>query len=566
MKRVLHDATRHVSGKELRTIRNQMPRRSTRPGRRVPSAAASAQQDHAGAKSRVHMQSRQRTTVDKVMQHFLFTGFAGLTALGTSVTLAAADERSTPGARRGDGGEGFVLEGIATHDYAGLPVRSAGDLNGDGIDDLFIGAHNASPNGRERAGEAFVVFGRTTPFPATFDLRRLFPAGGGDGSRGFVLKGIDPFDRTGQAGALAGDVNGDGVDDLVIGAFFASPNGARYAGESYVVFGRTTSFPPAFQLSRLLPDGGGDGSAGFVLEGVDDGDNSGRAVSAAGDLNGDGIDDLVVGAYRAGHDGHPSAGESYVVFGRATRFPPAFALGDLLPQNGGDGTAGFIIDGIDSGDFSGFAVSSAGDVNGDGLDDLIIGAQYADPEGRERAGEGYVVFGRSVGFAATFELRDLFPENGGDGSEGFALAGIDAGDNAGRAVAAAGDINGDGFDDLAVGAQYADPDGRDRAGESYVVFGRATAFPPVFQLSVLLPSGGGDGSAGFVVAGIDPGDGAGRSVGSAGDVNADGIDDLFVGAFGADVNGQTNSGEAYVIYGRVTGFPAVFQLSSLLSP
>src|SRR4028119_1835166 len=121
-------------------------------------------------------------------------------------------------------------------------------------------------------------------------------------------------------------------------------------------------------------------------------------------------------------------------------FEPTFNLSTL------NGSNGFAINGIADGDQSGSSVSSAGDVNGDGFDDLIIGARYADPNGINAAGQSYVVFGSNSGFGADLNLWDL------DGSKGFAINGIAAGDISGRSVSSAGDVNGDGFDDLIIGA------------------------------------------------------------------------------------------------------------------
>ena len=239
----------------------------------------------------------------------------------------------------GDGSSGFVLKGVDAGDLSGYSVSGAGDLNGDGIDDLIIGADGADPNGNSEAGESYVVFGRTTGFPAAFELTSLFPQAGGDGSSGFVLKGVDADDHSGVSVSGAGDVNGDGIDDLIIGASGADPNNNSEAGESYVVFGRTTGFPAAFELTSLFPQAGGDGSSGFVLKGVDATDFSGWSVSGAGDVNGDGIDDLIIGAYDADPNGKASAGESYVVFGRATGFPAAFELTSLFPQAVGTAAA-----------------------------------------------------------------------------------------------------------------------------------------------------------------------------------------------------------------------------------
>jgi len=144
-------------------------------------------------------------------------------------------------------------------------------------------------------------------------------------------------------------------------------------------------FPPTLDLSIL------DGTNGFRLAGVA-GDLSGRAVSRAGDVNGDALADLLIGAFGADPNGERS-GASYVVFGRDTAqtgpFPASLALSSL------DGTNGFRLNGVAALDFSGNAVSRAGDVNGDGLADLLIGAFGADPNG-ERSGASYVVFGRDT--------------------------------------------------------------------------------------------------------------------------------------------------------------------------
>src|SRR4030095_12500860 len=136
-----------------------------------------------------------------------------------------------------------------------------------------------------------------------------------------------------------------------------------------------------------------EGTAGCVLPGVQVNDASGWSVSAAGDVNGDGIDDLIVGAFH-GAVTQSDAGASLVVFGRDTsqsgNFPAVFPLASLLPGQGGDGSIGFVLSGIEYGEWSGLSVSAAGDVNGDGVDDLIIGAPREYDFGTGRA---YVVFG-----------------------------------------------------------------------------------------------------------------------------------------------------------------------------
>ncbi|HED52865.1 MAG TPA: hypothetical protein ENJ00_01515 [Phycisphaerales bacterium] len=427
-----------------------------------------------------------------------------------------------------DGTTGFVINGIDAGDRSGHSVSSAGDVNGDGIDDLIIGARDADPNGHSAAGESYVVFGRTTGFGASIELSSL------DGTNGFLLNGINAEDWSGDSVSGAGDVNGDGIDDLIVGAFGADPNGQSGAGESYVVFGKSTGFGASVELSSL------DGIVGFSLNGIDAIDQSGLSVSSLGDINGDGFDDIIIGAPRAYPHGTYIAGQSYVVFGHSTNFAASIELSSL------GGTTGFVLNGIDVYDFSGWSVSSAGDVNGDGIDDLIIGAFNAAP-----SGESYVVFGRTTGFGASIELSSL------DGTNGFVINGIDVGDSSGSSVSSAGDVNGDGIDDLIIGAYRADPNGTYSAGESYVVYGRSAGFGASFNLASL------DGTNGFVLNGIEDSDLSGSSVSSAGDVNGDGIDDLIIGAWGADPNDQLYAGECYVVFGRSIGFGASLDLSSL---
>jgi hypothetical protein len=267
-------------------------------------------------------------------------------------------------------GDGFRIDGIDGADYSGYSLASAGDVNGDGIDDVLIGAWggDGAGNARTNSGEAYVVFGRTTSFGTEFDLATL------DGANGVQLHGADQYDVSGWSVSSAGDVNGDGFDDVLIGAWGAEPNGVS-SGSSYVVFGHGGTFAAAIDLGTL------DGSDGFRVDG-NFGERSGYAVSAAGDMNGDGYADLVVGA--------PFGEHTYLVFGKANGFAPAMNLDSMGPNDG----VTYI--GIDLGDDSGWALGAAGDVNGDGFDDLIIGARGGDAAGnaRQDAGESYVIFGR----------------------------------------------------------------------------------------------------------------------------------------------------------------------------
>ena len=433
-----------------------------------------------------------------------------------------------------DGTNGFTLTGIDRFDYSGSSVSSAGDVNGDGYDDLIIGARYAEPNGNFQAGETYIVYGGANA-PGTEGVLDL---SGLDGSNGFILTGINRGDRSGSSVSSAGDVNGDGYDDLIIGAYWADPNGRREAGETYIVYGGAS----APGEDGVLDLGALNGTNGFILTGIDGGDRSGRSVSSAGDVNGDGYDDLIIGARDADLIGRRrNAGETYVVYGGAN------APGEegVLDLGALDGTNGFILNGFRPFDHSGQSVSSAGDVNGDGYDDLIIGAPYAFRNGDRRAGETYIVYGgaNAPGRNGELDLSSLA------GTNGFTLTGIDAGDESGRSVSSAGDVNGDGYDDLIIGARFADPNGDSEAGETYVVYGGASAPGEDGELNL----GALDGTNGFILAGIDARDRSGSSVSSAGDVNGDGYDDLIIGANRANPNGDSNAGETYVIYGGATG-------------
>ena len=431
-----------------------------------------------------------------------------------------------------NGSNGFRLDGVDVADISGWSIRTAGDVNGDGFDDLLIGAPKADPGGDTNAGESYLVFGSGSDFAASFSLATL------DGSNGFILLGIDAYDRSGNSVSSAGDMNGDGYHDILIGASMADPGGDSSAGETYLVFGSGESFPATADLETL------NGTDGFRMKGIDQNDYSGRSVSTAGDVNGDGYDDILIGADGGDPGGSVESGESYVVFGSSTGFPASIDLATL------DGSTGFRLDGVAENDTSGYSVSTAGDVNGDGYADILVGALFVD-SGGSYAGSSYVVFGSGGSFAPSISLSSL------DGSNGFRIDGIDSGDYSGVSVSDAGDINGDGFDDILVGAYSADPDGQSEAGESYVVFGSGSTFSAAVDLATL------DGTNGFRLDGVDALDYSGEAVSMAGDINADGYDDIVIAASLADPGGNENAGEAYIVFGSGSSFPAALDLGSL---
>ncbi|MEL6940041.1 MAG: calcium-binding protein [Cyanobacteria bacterium J06598_1] len=414
-----------------------------------------------------------------------------------------------------DGSNGFTFQGSSSGDSAGFSVERADDINGDGIDDLIIGARYADPNGKSGAGETYVLFGSSSGFASVINPSSL------DGTNGFVLNGSRSGDESGFSVSGIGDINNDGFNDFMTGARRADPNGVDRAGSVHVVYGNS-SFASSFELSDL------DGTNGFTLNGINRDDRAGRSVSRAGDMNNDGINDFVISAYYADPNGIVNAGQHYVVFGSSVGFASSLDLSSL------DGTNGFTLNGFIPDSRSGFEVSDAGDINADGIDDIIISRW---PSGGG-AGESYVVYGSSRGFNSLLELSDL------DGTNGFILEGIDSGDGFGAAASAAGDVNNDGIDDIIVGAHSASPNGISDASESYVIYGSSDGFNSRFEVSTL------DGDNGFILNGVNAGDSAGLAVSGAGDINGDGIDDVIVGAYLADPNGQASAGESYVVFGR----------------
>ncbi len=295
------------------------------------------------------------------------------TALVANTTAAALPPVNLSDVAAGSGG--FVINGIDIGDQSGYDVSGAGDVNGDGLADVIVGVPGADPNANSGAGESYVVFGKA--HGTAVELADIFAVQGLEGTGGFFIKGIDPNDNSGFSVSGAGDVNGDGVADVIVGAPGADPGGDIDAGESYVVFGKADGMP--VELSDIAA-----GSGGFVINGIDAYDNSGRSVSGAGDVNGDGLADVVIGAFGAAPGSNNAAGESYVVFGKADGTP--VELSDVAA-----GSGGFVMNGIDMNDSSGISVSGAGDVTGDGLADVIVGAHAAGPGGHNAAGGSYVL-------------------------------------------------------------------------------------------------------------------------------------------------------------------------------
>ena len=320
----------------------------------------------------------------------------------------------------------------------------------------------------------------------------------------------------GQAGisvAGAGDVNGDGRPDLVIGAPFEDNNGRQDSGSAYVVFGQPG--PATIDLSKL-------GAQGFRMDGATPGELAGRAVSGAGDVNGDRRPDLLVGApgaFSGSQEGDRKArGIAYVVFGKSSATP--IDLGRL-------GTGGFQITGrrFPFPDAFGVTVSGAGDVDRDGHADVIVGsAGNQGFEDRVTLPSAYVIYGKRS--SQEVRINRL-------GRLGFRIGGLAGFD---LAVSGAGDVNGDRRSDVIIGNAPAAM----TKGVTYVVFGGR------YRRTINLAR---HARWGFRIEGGNRFDYAGSSVAGAGDVTRDRRADLIVGG-PALVEGQGRRGAAYVVFGK----------------
>lgn len=327
-----------------------------------------------------------------------------------------------------------------------------------------------------------------------------------------ALIGAASGDRAGEAVAAAGDVNGDGRGDVVIGAPLADNNGRAASGSAYVVFGRPG--PATVDLANL-------GAGGFRIDGASTTQQVGTSVAGAGDVNADGRADVIVGSFWYS--------QAYVIFGKS-----GAAGVDLASL----GTRGFRVV-SHYGEVLGRSVGGAGDVNRDGYADVIVGAPEADNSGESYSGSAYVVFG-SAHPADVMVNQPPF--------DGFRIDGAEDDDRAGDSVAGQGDVNGDGRPDIIVGAPGFDtPDAIDfrrESGGAYVVFGKSST--GTVDLGEL-------GAGGFRIDGADDGDSVGVSVAGAGDINGDASADAIV---------RGDEAPAYIVYGKSdTGRVDLFALA-----
>lgn len=348
------------------------------------------------------------------------------------------------------GSAGIKIHGPALNSLFGMAVSNAGDVNGDGVVDILVTAPYASMGAQSNAGIAYVIYGDSS---ITEDIN-LFEFQ--SGAAGFKTHGSDG-DNLGYTACSTGDVNNDGYDDIILSSSNANLNNA---GNFFVLFGGASILSDIDVHADLVT-----GVNGFKITGFDTG-GGGLSVGRAGDVNGDGVDDIIVGAANMEYADHTNAGAVYLIYGHSSNVVDI----DLSTFTSSSDT-GHRMYGTHSLDACGASVSGVGDVNGDDIAELIVACGGASTE-HMNAGIIYVIFGQDHDTGSYDDINLSTMETG---SMGVKILGAVSVLISGNDVSGAGDINSDGYPDIIIGAYSVTADGAPFAGVAYVVDGKLIA-------------------------------------------------------------------------------------------
>ena len=405
------------------------------------------------------------------------------------------------------GDSSYQFIGEYQEDWAGSSLANSGDINGDGLDDILIGAPE-NDDGGTNSGKIYLILGSSLGSNSEIDLSEA----------DYSFIGENPSDQAGFSVSSAGDVDNDGLNDILIGSMF-NDDGGNSTGKVYLILGSSLQAATTIDLSN----------ADYSFIGENDNDQAGRSVSSAGDVDGDGKDDILIGS-AFNDDGGDYAGKVYLILG--------VSLGSNATINLSDADYSFL--GENESDLAGQDVSSAGDVDNDGKDDILIGA-YGNDEGGVDAGKAYLILGASLdSSSSTLDLSDA----------DYSFLGENAGDSFGHSLTSLSDINGDGKNDILIGAAGNDEGGED-AGKAYLILSPDlgdSSGRDLYQVA-------------YSFIGENAGDAAGRSVSFAGDVDDDGAGDILISATHND-NGGSNAGKVYLILGSSLSSNSTIDLSN----
>jgi hypothetical protein len=400
--------------------------------------------------------------------------------------------------------------GEAYQDGAGTDVACAGDVNGDGFSDFLISAHRNSES-HWWAGQVYLFFGKPSGWG------RNTPINKADAS----FLGEVEYDMVGREVAGAGDLNGDGYDDIVIEDYFNTQPGKIEAGRFFIIFGRASNWSIDTPIT--------DADAWYLGEAAYD--HLSSDVEIVGDVNNDGLDDILVGAGWNDENG-TDKGQTYLIFGRASGWSKNALITDVA-------NASFIGE-FDS-DMAGHQVGKAGDVNNDGYDDFLIFCDNNNIYGN-LSGKIHLILGKADGWAMDVNLSTAEASFYGEYAD----------DHAGWAMGGAGDVNADGYDDFLIGSDFNDEGGgspstwNDGAGQAYLIMGRDKGWSKNVNLS--------NTNASFI--GKSAWDNLGSSVACDGDANGDGYDDILIGAPYSNAGGF-QVGETYLIFQGINDGPVI---------